>query len=191
MKKIILPLVALLGFTMGAQAQQFSVGAGVNTRIYHLKEGPGTAPGLSLDFEANFRKTESFAFSVGAALTGSAGYHFKKTSMNLGEIYLDIPVRAKYYIPASSTTEFYLFGGLVPSLALVSIDAHSNGSTSNFDTYPLTRFDIMLGGGAGAEISERVRLTLGYDFGLLSRYKSGAGSSPHTSLVKLAAYYMF
>lgn len=191
MKKIILPAIAIFCFVFNAQAQQYSVGVGVNSRIYHLQEGPGTAPGLSLDFEANFRKTDNFAFSVGAALNGTAGYHFKKTSMNLGEIYLDIPVRAKYYIPASPTTEFYLFGGLVPSLDLISIDAHSNGSTSNFETYPLTRFDVMIGGGVGAEISELIRVTFGYDFGLLSRYKSGSSSSPHTSLLKLAVYYMF
>lgn len=199
MKKAVLFLAVAAFFLAGVQQAraQISVGAGAGERVYLFKDAqgvtvPGSAPTLSVDFEANFRLSKVFAVSVGADLAGVAGYHFMKDkTKNLGEIYLEAPVRAKVYIPLGSQVDLYIFGGPVPSLDLLSIDAHAKGTTNNFETKPtLTRFDVMLGGGVGIEIIKHIRATFGYDHGLLDR-DTAANSAVHTGVLKFATYYMF
>ena len=41
------------------------------------------------------------------------------------------------------------------------------------------RFDVMLGGGMGFDFANRLRLTVGYDFGMLNRYTASATSVQH------------
>lgn len=199
MKKSVFFLVlAALLFAAGQKASaQISLGVGAGSRFYSIQEGenppvPGSAFTLSLEFEANFRLSRLFGVSVGADLAGVAGYHFRNDkSKNLGEIYLDAPVRAKLYIPLGSKVDLYVFGGPVASLNLVSIDAHASGSTNNYQTHPgLKRFDLMLGGGLGLEIIRHIRVTAGYDHGLLNR-DGTPGHNAHTGALKVAAYYMF
>lgn len=195
MRKLILCLVALVAAGMWEMQAQISVGVGISSQGYTMRQGSeshgGAALGLSADFEASFRLYRNFGVSAGAALSGVAGYHFAGSSKNLGEIYLDIPMRAKYYIPLTHLAELYLFGGVVPSACLVTLDAHAKGTTSNYETYPtLTHLDLMLGGGVGLEAVDHLRVTLGYDYGLLDRDTSSS-ITLHRSNLKLAVYYMF
>ena len=198
MKKI----VALLCFVFAivpAQklfAQQFSLGAGTSSHgfVFHGDNSTkaATAPGLSIDFEATFPVSNVFAVAAGASLTGVAGYHFGgNNSINLGEIYLDIPVRARFNIPLGGRTKLFLFTGPVISTNLVSIDAHASGSTSNYDTFKdLRRFDILFGFGVGVDIIEHIRVALGFDYGLLDR-NAAADKKFHHSQLKLGVQYIF
>ena len=199
MKKIITLLAIAAFFFAGVNeaSAQISVGAGSGSRAYLFTDAQGVtivgaAPTLSVDFEANFRLARLFAVSVGADLAGVAGYHFMKdNTKNLGEIYFNVPVRAKLYIPISRQVELYIFGGPVASLDCLSIDAHVKGTTNNFEQYPtLTRFDVMLGGGLGIEIIKHIRATVGYDYGLIDR-DTNPNRRIHTGVLKAAAYYMF
>ena len=80
---------------------------------------------------------------------------------------------------------------MVPSACLVTLDAHAKGTTSNYEAYPtLTHLDLMLGGGVGMEAVDHLRVTLGYDYGLLDRDTSSS-ITLHRSNLKLAVYYMF
>lgn len=198
MKKTLYFLVAalLLAFSQQAGAQ-ISLGIGTGSRFYTFQEGqnpplPASAPALSLEFEANFRLSRVFGVSVGADLMGVAAYHFRNDKgKNLGEIYVEAPVRAKLYIPLGTKVDLYLFAGPVASVNLVSIDAHASGSTNFYNTdLGLKRFDLLLGGGVGLEIIRHIRVTAGYDQGLLNRV-STAGRNVHTGALKVAAYYMF
>lgn len=198
MKKIIALVCFVFAFVPAQKlfAQQFSIGAGTATHFYLFNEagnihGVG-APGLSLDFEATFPVTQTFKVSAGASLTGVAGYHFGgNTAINLGEIYFDIPVRARIYIPLGGRTALNFFGGPVLSTNLVSIDAHASGSTNNYKTYSdLRRFDIMLGVGAGIDIIEHIRVALGFDYGLLDRNAS-THDWCHRGQLKLGVQYIF
>lgn len=198
MKKIIALVCFVFAFVPAQKlfAQQFSIGASSATHIYLFNEagnihGAG-APGLSLDFEATFPVTEIFKVSAGASLTGAAGYHFGgDTALNLGEIYFDIPVRARIYIPLGGRTALNFFGGPVLSTNLVSIDAHAAGTTNNYETYPhLRRFDVMLGVGAGIDIIEHIRVALGFDYGLLDR-NGDANAWCHRGQIKVGVQYIF
>ena len=198
MKKIIALVCFVFAFVPAQKlfAQQFSIGAGTATHVYLFHEGNNihgsAAPGLSLDFEAGFPVSGSFVVSTGASLTGVAGYHFGgDTSLNLGEIYLDIPVRAKFYIPLGGRAELFLFGGPVLSANLVSIDAHAAGTTSNYETYPyLRRFDVMMGVGVGVDIIDHIRVAGGFDYGLLDR-NANSNEWCHRGQLKLGVQYIF
>jgi len=199
MKKLFAILAIVAFFFAGAReaSAQISIGAGSGSRAYLFTDAQGvtvigSAPTVSVDFEANFRLTRLFGLSVGADVAGVAGYHFMKDkTKNLGEIYFDIPVRAKLYIPISRQVELYVFGGPVASLDCLSVDAHVKGTTDNFETNPtLTRFDVMLGAGLGIEIIKHIRATVGYDHGLIDR-DTNPNVKIHTGVLKVAAYYMF
>ncbi len=199
MKKIafFLALATLLFAATQTAHAQISVGAGIGSRIYTFQDAQGVSmPGstftLSMEFEANFRLSRLWGVSVGADVAGVAAYHFMNDkSKNLGEIYLEAPVRAKLYIPLGSQVDLYVFAGPVASLNLLSADFHAKASTNNYETNPdLRRFDLMLGGGVGAEIIRHIRVAVGYDHGLLNRVAT-ANSSVHTGVVKAAVYYMF
>lgn len=199
MKKTIFYLVsaALLFVAAQTAGAQISLGVGSGSRLYTFQEGgapatPAAAPTLSVEFEANFRLSRVFGLSVGADLAGVVGYKFMNDKeKNLGEVYVEAPVRAKLYIPLGSKVDLYIFGGPVASVNLVSGDFHTKKITDNYQTNPnLRRFDLMLGGGVGLEIIRHIRVTLGYDHGLLNR-DGTQGRNVHTGALKLAAYYMF
>lgn len=196
MKKLVF-LIACAAFLLAGQVAkaQISVGVGAGSRGYTMRladvaEGHAAVQ-LSLEAEASFRLAGNFAASAGLSLTGVAGFHFGGTSKNLGEIYLDLPLRAKYYFPLSQKLDLYLFAGPVVSVDIVSLDAHSKSSSSNFQTYPtLGRLDVMMGGGLGMEILKEFRITIGYDYGLLDR-DSSTGATVHTGALKATVGYMF
>ncbi len=175
----------------------YSLGAGVTGRTYlfaqpGVKTETALAPGLSLDFESNFRPYRNFAFSAGASLVGTAGYHLGgNTALNLGEIHLDIPIHVKVYVPLGEKVEMCFFGGLTPEICLVSVDAHAKGTTDNFKTNPnLQRFNLLAGAGLGLEIIRHIKVSIGYDQGLVDRDKSAERKSI-TGLAKVSVAYIF
>jgi hypothetical protein len=198
MKKII-ALVCFAFAFMPAQklfAQQFSLGAGMATHVYLFHEGSSVqavgAPGLSLDFEVVFPFSQTVGLTTGASFTGVAGYHFGgNKALNLGEIYFDVPVRAKFFIPLSRNVQMSFFTGPVLSTNLVSIDAHSSHVNDNYDTFPhLRRFDILFGAGLGFDIIDHIRVTAGVDYGLIDR-NGLSGDWCHRGQLKLSAQYIF
>ena len=198
MKKLIAILCFALAFVPAQKlfAQKFSIGAGTSSHGYVFhgdnESKAAVAPGLSIDFEATFPVSKVFGVAAGASLTGVAGYHFGgNKSINLGEIYLDIPVRARFNIPLGGRTNLFLFTGPVMSVNLVSIDAHASGTTSNYNTFKdLRRFDILFGCGVGVDIIEHIRVALGFDYGLLDR-NAAANAKFHHSQLKLGVQYIF
>lgn len=190
------PAMAQDGATTKDGKVHLQAGVSAGSRLYSLKtdeSASGSALHLSMEFEADWTAAGNLVLSAGASLAGSAGYHFAGDgSKNLGEIYLDIPLRAKYHFPfMDGRRSFFIFAGPVLSLDIVSLDAHSKGTTSNFDTFPdLGRFDLMLGGGVGLVTGPRSAVSLSYDHGLLDRDK-GASASVHTSVVRLGINYRF
>jgi hypothetical protein len=130
----LLTLVLALGLAQNLSAQTFSIGAGSSSHFYVFDDHSiAVEPGLSLDFEAGFPVTDVFVIGTGASLTGVYGYHFGgNEALNIGEIFLDIPVRAKFYIPLGSKVSLVPFAGAILSTNLVSIDAHANGTHNNY-----------------------------------------------------------
>lgn len=195
MRKALIFLAAFLTLSSIDALAQVSIGVGSGSRVYSLKQADivsASAVHLSLEAEASFRLGKRFGVSAGASLAGSAGYHFGgDETKNLGEIYLEIPVRGKVFIPLGATVDLYLFAGPSLSVDLYSIDAHTKSSVSNFETYPtMTRLDVMLGGGIGLEIIRHIRVSLSYDQGLMDR-DTAPSVTAHTGVAKATVAYMF
>lgn len=190
-KTLILVLAAAAMLFAGANASaQVSIGAGPATRFYFDKGTESyNAVGVQVNFEDSMRLSDVFAYSAGVDF----GTYRKKgfaLGANLTEMYLDVPVRAKFYIPVGGDFELFVFGGLVPSVCLSSNLRTDSNKVSRFgDKSNYSRYDVMAGGGVGAEISERFKIALGYDHGLLNRYKEVG--TLHVAAAKFTVSFLF
>ena len=192
MKKTLLLLFAAALMLAGMNASaQVSIGAGPATRLYFEKgQTVNYTYGVSLSFEDSKRLTDVFGYSAGVDFGTYGKKDFYSETIGLSEMYVDLPVRAKFYIPFSGSAETFFFGGVVPSMCVSSNLKTETGKTSNFrEGSDYFRYDVLAGGGVGIELNELYRFTLGYDHGLLDRYKD-AGVL-HTAAVKFTISFLF
>jgi hypothetical protein len=203
MKKTLILLAALLiaGATASAQV---SFGFGPATRIYYSKtdsrindgkdvKDVGYTVGVQVSFEDSQRVSDYFGYSAGMdfGTYKKSDYFLKETGLT--EMYLDIPVRAKFYIPFSDDFQLFFFAGPSPSVCIGShvVTGADKNKTSRFgENSNYSRFDVLAGGGIGCEIAERLKIALGYDHGLLNRDK-GNITDLHVAAAKLSVSYMF
>ena len=54
-----------------------------------------------------------------------------------------------------------------------------------------SRFDVLLGIGAGIDLSEIFRFKVGYDWGLLNRYSNDTGATRHRNRLTVGVAYLF
>lgn len=203
MKKTLILLAALLmaGATASAQV---SFGFGPATRIYYSKtdsrinDGKDVKDvdytvGVQVSFEDSRRVSDYFGYSAGVDFGTYKKSDYFAQEIGLTEMYLDIPVRAKFYIPFSDDFQLFFFAGPSPSVCIGShiVSGADKNKTSRFgDNSNYSRFDVLAGGGIGCEIVERLKITLGYDHGLLNRDK-GNITDLHVAAAKLSVSYMF
>jgi hypothetical protein len=189
MKKTLILLATLLiaGATASAQV---SFGFGPATRIYYSKDVNYTV-GVQVSFEDSQRVSDYFGYSAGVdfGTYKKSDYFLKETGLT--EMYLDIPVRAKFYIPFSDDFQLFFFAGPSPSVCIGSHVVSGKDKASRFgENSNYSRFDVLAGGGIGCEIAERLKIALGYDHGLLNRDK-GNITDLHVAAAKLSVSYMF
>lgn len=187
---VILASAALLLAGWDASAQ-FSIGAGPATRLYYNGEDPVTnIVGVLVGFEDSNRSSDYFGFSAGLDFSVFKKRDFYSAEEGLSEMYLEMPVRMKFYIPMNSVDLFF-FGGPVPSLCINSKLIKASGSENRFkDPSNYSRFDVLAGGGIGLEIAQHLKLALGYDHGLFDRDKTEEGKLK-TGMAKFTVGYMF
>ena len=175
MKKTFLLLFAAAALMLsGANVSaQVSVGAGPATRLYFEKgQTVDYTYGVQLNFEDSKRLTDYFGYSAGVDFGTYGKKDFFSETSGLNEIYVDIPVRAKFYIPFSEDFELYFFGGVVPSICASSLIKTESTKVNRFEGASYySRYDVLAGGGVGVELNESFRFALGYDHGILDRYK--------------------
>jgi hypothetical protein len=211
MKKIVTILSAALLLLAGTNAfAQMSVGAGyVNstnslkfskngdastTAINGFYAGVGYTipisslinftPGVYYEFLANKNVEGEGAFTLSGALT---------------EHYLNVPLTFSLGGSVAPGIRLFAFAGPTATFGLASTTDTSasvagislGGKTNNYDNSDYGRFDVMLGGGAGIQFSN-VRLTVGYDYGMLNRYTGDSDSiSRHTSRLHVGLGFAF
>lgn len=143
-----------------------------------------------------------------------------KAKSSFNETYLDVPVLVKYSYPLGKV-KLSAFAGPVFSLGLTSTTKASvtgegmdymtkvnmysgkmvvkgGGESSSMESETSTdygRFDLKLGLGIGATLSDRFNVKLGYNFGLLNRYTGekveGYRHSIHTGIFYVGVGYSF
>ena len=122
-KTFLLIFAAAALMLAGANASaQVSFGAGPTTRLYFEKgQNVNYTYGVQVNFEDSKRLTDVFGYSAGIDFGTYAKKDFFSETTDLSEMYVDIPVRAKFYIPFSDDVQLYFFGGVVPSMCVVGI----------------------------------------------------------------------
>ena len=175
MKKFLFLTLFAAGMMLaGANASaQVSVGAGSATRLYFEKGSTvDYTYGVQLNFEDAKRLTDVFGYSAGVDFGTYGNKKFYSETAGLNEIYVDIPVRMKFYIPFSEDFEMFFFGGVAPSICASSRIKTESTNVNRFEgASSYFRYDVLAGGGVGVELNESFRFALGYDQGLLDRYK--------------------
>lgn len=193
MKKTLLLIFAAAALMLsGANVSaQVSVGAGPATRLYFEKgQTVDYTYGVQLNFEDSKRLTDVFGYSAGIDFGTYGKKNFFSETSGLNEIYVDIPVRAKFYIPFSEDFELYFFGGVVPSICASSLIKTESTRVNRFEGASYySRYDVLAGGGVGLELNESFRFALGYDHGLLDRYKDDRVL--HAAAVKFTFSFLF
>ena len=200
MKRILILFCAAVAMMLaGANASaQISIGAGPATRLYFPKgeDAPYTY-GVQLSFEDSQRVSDWFGYSAGIDFGTYGNKAFFQpgatdaAAIGLSEMYVDIPVRAKFYVPISDAFQLFVFGGVSPSVCLSSNIRETSGKVSRFrKDSDYSRYDLLAGGGIGAEVAECVKFALGYDHGVLDRDRSETAKQ-HVAAVKFTVSYLF
>ena len=115
------------------------------------------------------------------------------------EIAINLPLHLKYRYEFMSNFAVYGFAGPTLQLGLLNniVDKNDN-STSRYNMYkenklgysPRTPFNLYLGLGAGVEVSERIQVNVGFDFGLLN-LTTGQNYKLHRNVLKIGIGYIF
>ena len=176
-KSLFLFFAAALMFVGTNASAQVSFGAGPATRLYFEKgQKVNYTYGVSMYFEDSRRVSDYFGYSAGLDFGTYGKKDFFSANEGLNEVYVDIPVRAKLYIPVSDGFQLYFFGGVAPSVCVSSNVTTENGKSSRFDEgMGYSRYDVLAGGGIGMEVGERFKFTFGYDHGIMDRDKTDLG----------------
>lgn len=196
MRKTLMMLFAALAISAAGVrvSAQPSIGLGSTTRLFFQdKQDVMPLYGVQINFEDSRMVSDWFGYSAGIDFgtyrKKNLVYTLAGTLVNgLTEMYVDIPVRAKFYIPFSDDFQLFAFAGPVPSVCLGSHTVQDK--VNNFgDKSSYSRFDVMAGGGIGVDAFEHLRISLGYDHGLLDRDKTDLKLK--TGVAKLMFSYIF
>ena len=211
MKKAMLMAAALLvAVTSFAQVQ---IGAGyVNssdrTKISNDAEvstaasnGVYAGLGVTLPLAGDLAVTPGVYYMFLTSHNGrSVANGILSASGDLQEHYINVPIYFNYGAELVPNFRLFFFGGPTFSAGLISktvLSASILGfsATTSIDNYKdvsgYGRFDVMLGGGMGVDLGKRLRLTVGYDFGMMNRYTEGNGIVRHRNQLHGGLAFLF
>lgn len=211
MKKAMLMAAALLvAVTSFAQVQ---IGAGyVNstdrTKLSNDAEvstaaanGVYAGIGVTLPLAGDLAVTPGVYYTFLTSHNGrSVANGILSASGDLQEHYVNVPVYFNYGSELAPNFRLFFFGGPTFSAGLISktvlsasiLGFSANTAIDNYrDVSGYGRFDVMLGGGMGVDLGKRLRLTVGYDFGMMNRYTEGNGIIRHRNQLHGGLAFLF
>jgi len=211
MKKILSAAASLL--VAATAFAQVNIGAGYLNQTDRLTIGSGDPSNTSMN---GFYVGAGYDIGLGVkglALVPGVYYSYNTTKkagnfydisgdITLKEHYITVPVRVKYAFEVSPSARIFLYGGPAFSagisskydtnLTLTTFGLSASDSSDNYgDNSTYGRFDVKLGAGAGIDISNMVRFTAGYDWGLLNRYTGDSDVKRHTNVFHVGVAYLF
>ena len=186
MKKIFATILAASMMLMGISAfAQISVGAGYlneanKASVNSTANNMGSLNGFYAGFGYDINEGVGFGISTGLYYSYLAGKvtlpGFSIISGDMVEHALNIPVKAGYSVPVGSGLKGFLNVGPTFVCGLSSKIKPLGVDLLETDLYKheyLGRFDIMVGGAIGAELNDMIRVSVGYDFGMLDQFGAG------------------
>ena len=190
MKKALLMAAALLvAVTTFAQVQ---IGAGYVNSSDRIKTSGSSDP--SITASNGFYAGLGFTMPLAGDLSFAPGVYYtylsNRTASSIAggiisaagerqEHYVNVPLHFNYGAELFPNFRLFFFGGPTASVGVASktklsgsiLGYQANTVLDNYkDVSGYGRFDLLLGGGMGVDLANRIRLTVGYDFGMLNRY---------------------
>ena len=116
------------------------------------------------------------------------------------EHYVNVPIHFNYGANFTPKFRFFFFGGPAVSYGVISrttvsgsiLGFSANTVVDNYrDVSGYGRWDVMVGGGMGFDLVNRLRLTVGYDFGLMNRYIDGGDYDRHRQQLHAGLAFLF
>ena len=214
MKKNLTILIAVSTLLLaGAPAfAQMHVGVGYLNSTYYCKlsEKSDATTTAYNGFYAGLGYTVPVA--GGLSFTPGVYYSFRTTNnaSNIGDLAgfkgsttehnVNVPLTLSYGFSPNANVRFFVYGGPTLSLGLASttkltatfLGFKAEEPVNNYDNNGYGRFNLFLGAGVGAEIGGIVRITCGYDWGMLNRYTGNSnGVSQRTNQLTAGISYLF
>lgn len=203
-------LCLLCSASLGAQERRgvpvrFGVKAGMNSSSYTLSRTRYAMQGLSLqpiqDIYAGVLAEREWPSALYGSLAlqysvkgFKATYDAEGMSARMRMHYVSLPVRVGYKYPLSGAFSLLAEGGLTPSY-LVKAGAtvsDPSGTSERADvTQQNLRFDLGAGVSAGIEFQEFLRLTAGFEWGLLPSNAAGESLPLYNRLFSIGLTFFF
>lgn len=217
MKKFILTLALAVAASTAAFAQLggLSVGAGYQTNNYVSTYTNGNNSSTSTyDFGGFYAGASYTVLTLGPGISITPGIYFSSLSFSgsdtvLGvtgqkdwkESYLSIPVNFGYKInllPGVLAIAPYVgptFALGLSSKGTNTVSVAGTSTSSDFDMYndddtTYGKFNVYIGGGLAIDIVDMIRVTVGYNYGLLNR-DSADNYTGKNSGVNFGVAYLF
>ncbi|MBQ1168849.1 MAG: PorT family protein [Bacteroidales bacterium] len=182
MKKVFAIAAALMMLATAANAQSF--GAGYVQSTQKTGNHSATANGFYAGFGYSAEIMPGLSLNPGLyyeflSSTSAGSLWFVSGESKTQEHYVNVPLHLSYGINFAPTFKVFVYGGPTANVGIasttkskVSIAGHSSDvePINNYDDDDYSRFDIMLGAGAGVEVMKKFRVTVGYDWGMLDRF---------------------
>lgn len=198
MKRIMTIVIAAAMMLIGTNASaQFSASVGYTNsqtkfRVAGFNVAKPSMNGVYAGLTYNIPVADAGIGTVGVAPGLYFAYLMKpETNLyvvkgNISESYLDVPVDFNFTMPVADGIKFILFAGptfSVGTTSNINVTTVANkdisdsiigskndlydGLISQYFNYQ--RFDVLLGGGIGLDFEDMIRVTIGYDAGMLNR----------------------
>ncbi|MBQ9311362.1 MAG: outer membrane beta-barrel protein [Bacteroidales bacterium] len=174
MKRIIITLALAAAAAISASAQ-IGVGAGYQGKKYSDGDDSYSVGGVYVGANYNYVLDQSLAVSLGAVVNFLSG---DQGGATIKEFNLGIPVLANYTVTLAEGFNLVPFLGPTFSIGL-SDKVESSGVSINLydkDVDIAKRFDILVGGGVALDVMDIIRISVGYNKGLLNRIKESDDS---------------
>ncbi|MBO4535808.1 MAG: PorT family protein [Bacteroidales bacterium] len=210
MKKAFFILVALMLVSAPAFAQ-LRIGGGFansmdrfNTEKKELSTNTANGAYAGVDFNIPIVGDLSLVPGVYYTfLASNAGRSALGGLVNAGaktqEHYINVPLRFEYGSEILPNFRLFFFGGPSVSYGLASKTKYSAGILDykidtvldNYAAGGYGRWDVMVGGGMGFDLINRIRLSVGYDFGMLNRNTNSTAITRHRNQLNAGVALLF
>ena len=207
MKKLIITLAIALATCTAAFAQKgLSVGAGYLTNNVSTAVTVGSTTTTSVQAYDGFYAGLSYnVLTLGPGINIVPGLYFANASYNEentlttnkgSESYIAVPINISYKIelvPGTLAIEPYVGPTCAYGLSSkwsttagsVTVEGDRYGDNSKYG-----KFDLQVGGGLAIDIVDMIRVSVGYNYGLIDRH-SADDTKVNTSNINFGVAYLF
>ena len=191
MKKMFLTLALVAVAATSAMAQ---IGAGLGYQSKTWSDGDKTGDvnvaGIYVGATYNYALTDALSVAPGLVLNYLSG---DESGVKISEMNLGLPILVNYAIPVAEGFTLLPFAG--PTISFGLSNKYDFGGGLSIDGYAkdglaLNRFDVLVGGGVALDVMEVIRVSVGYNKGLLNRDKD-ADPAVTTSGLHFGVAYLF